>query len=82
MTAVAKVPVTPPPTYIWLRSWPSGHVHAVSTFSIGEGSPSTRCGICWPGKVWTGVYPPLCRTCPECERRVGPRVSGPTGGNR
>lgn len=58
---------------VWLRSWPSGHVHAVSRFSVVEGTPATRCGICWPGKRWTEEYPAGCQTCVECERRVGPR---------
>lgn len=68
--------------FVWLRSWPSGHVHAVSIFSVQQGQPSTRCGICWPGKVWTGVFPPLCRTCKECERLIGPRVPLSASGSR
>jgi hypothetical protein len=61
------------PNYVWMRSWPSGSVHAVirTTLNSSWESPATRCGICWPGKRWTDDYPPACRTCETCERRVG-----------
>lgn len=56
----------PSSPWTWLRSWPSGDVHALSNLSIREGVPATRCGICWPTKRWTDHYPPAARRCGRC----------------
>lgn len=52
----------------WLRSWPSGHVHA---FPHVSGHRAALCGV--DPAVDTDAYPPGCATCSRCEAVAGPR---------
>ena len=46
----------------WLRSWPSGHVHAHGCYPDGQWR--VLCGV-WPNRV-TETFPPYAVACLHC----------------